>query len=82
MACHQCTMAELESLIHQFPELVHIPVGRACHIHKVNGYDTLIEPAVVFFARYIIIGIGIVFFGTIHSQEGTASHTGVAGSIF
>ena len=82
MACHQRAVAEFQSLIHQFPELVHIPAGRTCHIHKVDRYDTLIESAVVFFARHIIIGIGIVFLGTVHSQERTASHTGVAGTVF
>ena len=61
-------MAKFQTLVQNLPELVHISLCRACHIHQIDGYHALIETAVELMAS-ILIPLGIL-----HRQEGAASH--------
>ena len=69
MAAHQCLVAQMQTLVKNLPELVHILTGGQRHVYQVNGDNALVETAVVLrLAVFIHIG----------SQEGTAAHAGIA----
>ena len=73
MSAHQCTVAKLQTLVHDLPELVHISLRRTSHVNKVDGYNTLIETSVIL--RLVCLRIDI------RCQEASASHTGIAVSL-
>ena len=75
-------MTQLQPLIENIPELVLIAARRQRDIGKVQSYDTLVKPSVVFvLARDIVFRIGDVadtcIGESVRCQEGTATHTGV-----
>ncbi len=71
MAAAKRSVAELESLIENLPELIHVAVGRAGHIDEVDRDNALIEAAVV-----LVGSVGVQANG-IGSQEGSAAHAGI-----
>ena len=62
-------MAQFQTFFKDFPEFVDIAARRECHIHQIDGDNTLIEPSVVFWFSVFI---------DIRSQEAAATHAGVA----
>ena len=61
MAAQQRPVAQLQPLVKDGPELVHISAGGQGYIGQVDGYHALVEPAVVLvLAGLIIAGIGDV----------------------
>ena len=69
VAAHQGTVAQLQTLVEDLPELVHVTAGGQGHVHQIDGNDALVEAAVV---------LGLAVFVHIGGQEGTAAHAGVA----
>ena len=68
-------MAKLQSLVKDLPEFIHILAGGACHIHQIQGHNTLVETSVILrLLRIIIERIGHIFRGTIRCQEAPAAH--------
>ena len=57
----QGAVAELEALVEDLPELVHVALGREGHVHEVDRHDALVEAAVVLrLARLVVAGVGHV----------------------
>ena len=75
MTSLQCSMANIQSFIKDFPECVHIPTRATCYIHQIDGNNTLIEAAVVFLPLDPVSCICYIFSSPIRSKERTASHT-------
>ena len=73
MSAHQCTVAKLKTLIHNLPELIHISLGRTCHIHQIDRNNSLVETSVVL--RLICLRIHI------WCQETPAAHAGITMSL-
>ena len=71
MAAAKRPVAKLQTLLQNLPEPIHISLRGACHIHQVNGHNTLVETSVE-----LVASIGIAL-RLLHSQDGTASHTGI-----
>ena len=71
MTAAQRAVAELQALLKNLPEAVHITFRRAGYIHQVDGDNTLIETSVELVAS-VCVSLGIL-----HSQERTAAHTGI-----
>ena len=63
------SVAYLHSLVEYLPELINISVRGKCDVYKVNGYDALVEAAVILRLTVLV---------DIRSEEAAASHTGVA----
>ena len=56
MTATQCTVAKLQALVKNLPELIHVTICRKRNIRQVNGYDTLVKAAVIlWFAGLIIL---------------------------
>ena len=72
MAAHKSSVAKVKSLIKNLPELIHVPARGAGNIHKVYGYDTLVESSVVLRLALIVY---------IWGKEAAAAHTGIAVSL-
>ena len=52
-------MAQLQALIEDLPELVHVALGGEGHIRQVDGHNALIETTIVLgFAGLVILGAG------------------------
>ena len=69
VAAHERAVAELEPLVKDLPELLHVAAGGQRHIRQVDGHDALIEAAVV---------LRLSVFVDIRRQEAAAAHAGVA----
>ena len=68
--CLQCAVAQGQTLVEDFPELLKVALGGECHIHQIDGDNALIESAVVLG----LAGLGVHIGG----QEAAAAHAGVA----
>ncbi len=82
MTDHQCSVAQIQTLIKNLPECVHILAGRAGYINQIDGHNTLIETAIILMlGRMIIAGIcdiaNTCICKAVRCQEGTASHARV-----
>ena len=55
MSAHQRTIAQLQPLIKDLPEFIHIASGRKCYIHQVDRYNALIKPAVELIVSILIL---------------------------
>ena len=69
MTALQGAVAELHTLVKDFPEPVHVAAGGKSDIHQVDGDNALVEAAVVF---------GLAVLVQIGGQEASAAHAGVA----
>ena len=69
MAAHERAVAQLQPLVKDLPELLHVAAGGQRHVRQVDGHDALIEAAVV---------LRLAVFVDIRRQEAAAAHTGVA----
>ena len=54
MPAHQSPVAEVQSLVKNLPEFIFIAAGRQGHIHKVNGNNSLVKPAVKLIVAILI----------------------------
>ena len=82
MAALEGAVAQLQTLLEDFPEFFQIAAGGQGHIRQVDGDHALIEPAVVLvLARLIVFGVGNVADAgvgeAVGGQERTAAHAGV-----
>ena len=75
MTATQGAMTELKTLLENLPELLHISVGRTCHIDQIDRHNTLVETAIELVAS-VCIALRIL-----NGQERTASHTRVNISV-
>ena len=55
VSAHKSTVAEIQPLVKNLPELLHIPSGRQGNIHKVNGHNTLVETSVKLIVSVLIL---------------------------
>ena len=70
MACLKRTVAESQTVVENFPELIKVAAGGQGYIHQIDGDDALIEAAIVF---------GLARLGVhIRGQEAAAAHAGIA----
>ena len=74
----KCAVAKLKTLIKDLPEFVHIATSRKSNIRKVDGYNTLVEAAVILRLVWLIVlcasNVVEAITRTVWSQEGTAAH--------
>jgi len=74
-------MAELEALVEDLPEPVHVTVRGEGHVGQVDGHDALVEATVVLrLVRLVVSGVGHVVIAiarAVGREEGTAAHAGV-----
>ena len=86
MTAAESAVAELESLIKDLPELVHVLLGGAGHVDEIDGNDALVETAVVFVLSVdVISGSGFVvivaetfrYTFVVRCEEASASHAGI-----
>ena len=63
------SVAKLHTLVKYLPELLHAALCAKADVGKVNGYDALIEAAVIL-RLTVLVNVG--------SEEGSTAHTGVA----
>jgi hypothetical protein len=81
VAAAQGLVAELEALVEDLPELVHVAIGREGDVGQVDGHDALVEAAVVLgLAGLVVLGLGdvvIAVAGAVGREEGAAAHAGV-----
>ena len=87
MAAHQCTVAQIQTLIKDLPKLIHITAGRTCDIYEIECHDTLIKSAVIFMPACLIITricdiADTCIRKTIRCQEAAASHTCIYIALF
>ena len=82
VAATQGAMAQLQALIEDLPELVHVALGGESHIRQVDGHNALIETTIVLgFAGLVILGAGNIVIAVtraIGREEAAAAHAGVA----
>ena len=76
MSAHKGTLTELGAAFHKLPEFVFIFAGAAGYIHEIEGYNTLIESAIVFVCTIFTET------GNIRCKEAAASHAGVNITVF
>ena len=69
MAAHQSAVAELQTLIKDLPELLHVAAGGERHIRQVDRHHALVKAAVVLRLPLVI---------HVRGEEGAAAHAGVA----
>ena len=71
MTAAERTVAQLQSLIEDLPEAVHISLRRTSHIDQVNRDNTLVETSIEFMlaVRQLL--------GIFYRQERTAAHARV-----
>ena len=78
-------VAQLEALLEDLPELVHVAAGGQRHVGQVDGDDALVEAAVVLgLARVIVLGLGDIVKAVARAvgrQEAAAAHAGVAVAV-
>ncbi len=73
MAKHQGAIAQIKTLVENFPEFLEIPAGGKCDVGQVDGHDTLVEAAVeLVIAVFILPG----------TQAAAAAHNGEAVAFF
>ena len=73
MAKHQGAIAQIKTLVENFPEFLKIPAGGKCDVGQVDGHDTLVEAAVeLVIAVFILPG----------TQAAAAAHNGEAVAFF
>ena len=82
VAAAQRPVAQLQPLVEDLPELLHVAAGGQGHVRQVDGDHALIEPAVVLvLAGLIVPGVGDVadpgVGEAVGGQEGAAAHTGI-----
>ena len=78
----QSSVAEVEALFHELPELLFILAGRAGDVDEVQGDNALVETAIVlmdaFFEVLGVFRVAVTVVGeAVRSQEGAAAHAGV-----
>ena len=77
----QGAVAELEALVEDLPELVHVAIGGEGNVRQVDGHDALVEAAVVLgLARLVVLGLGHVVIAVaraVRREERAAAHAGV-----
>ena len=76
MAAAQGAVAELQALLQNFPELVHISVRGAGDIDEIDGDDALVKASIVLVLAVFAQAHGV------RGQEGPASHTGINIAVF
>ena len=85
VAAAQGAVAQLQALVEDLPELVHVAVGGERHVDEVDGHDALVEAAVVLgLARLVVAGVGHVVKAVaraVRREEGAAAHAGVAVAV-
>ena len=69
VAAHECTVAKVEALIKDLPELVTVSTGGKSQIHKVQCDNALIKATIV---------LGLIVLIDIGGQEAAAAHAGIA----
>ena len=76
MAAAQGTVAELQAVFQDLPELVHISIRGAGDVDEVDGDDALIEASVVFVLSVLTQADGV------GGKEGPAAHAGIDITVF
>ena len=69
------SVAEFQTLIQNLPELLHILMCGTCYINQIDGYNALIETAIVLMLSAFTKSL------CIRSEERTASHTRIYISV-
>ena len=54
MSAHESTIAQIQSVVKDLPEFIHISSGRKCYVHKVDRHNSLIETSVEFILPVLI----------------------------
>ena len=51
---HESAVAQIQSVIKNLPEFIHISSGRKCYVHKVDRHNSLVETPVEFILTILI----------------------------
>ena len=85
MTAHKRLVAQLQALVKDLPELVHVLMRRERHVGEIDGDNALVKAAVVLgLTRLPVAGIRHVVIAVaraIGSQEAAAAHAGVAVAV-
>ena len=68
MTIHKRAVTKFQTLVEDLPELRFVSTRRERNVYKVNGYDALIESAVIF-RLSVFIHVG--------REKASATHTGI-----
>ena len=76
MTAAECFVAKFETFFQNFPEFIHISFCRASYIHKVDGYNALVETAIIFMSAVFSESFRI------GGEEAAATHAGKNVTVF
>ena len=80
VTAHQGLVAEFQTLVENFPELIEVAAAGQRHIYQVDGDHALVETAVVLGLAVVVLCVGYVVpavAGAVGGQEAAAAHAGV-----